>query len=120
MNGIEEKSKPRISKKQYIQFAFVMIGMISLFILFLYFMANNRQKEIQEINNDYSITTGVITKISLYKGHHIDVKFKVNNELIKGSDGMQKSTNKNVGDSIQIKYSNKNPTNFITELNNSF
>ncbi|ANF50625.1 hypothetical protein A0O34_08860 [Chryseobacterium glaciei] len=112
--------KKKISKKEYIQFSFVMIGIASFFITLIYLISQKRGEEIQEINNDFSITNGVITKISLYKGHHIDVKFKVNNELVTGSDGMQKSTNKNVGDSIQIKYSNKNPTNFITELNNSF
>ncbi|MCW3160626.1 hypothetical protein [Chryseobacterium oryctis] len=120
MSDIEEKNKSKITRKQYIQFAFVMIVMLSLFILFVYYMSNNRQKEIQEINIDYSFTKGVITRISLYKGHHIFVKFKIGNSIIGGSDGMQKPTNKKVGDSIWIKYSNDNPKSFITELNNGY
>ncbi|MGD1318691.1 hypothetical protein [Chryseobacterium sp. 2R14A] len=106
----------KITLKQYLQFVLVMTAILGSLFLFVRHLRLKRIEEVKEINKDYSFTKGVITKMSYHKGRHVSVTFKANGSTIEGSDGIQKSTNKESGDSIGIKYWNKNPEIFITEL----
>ncbi len=106
----------KISTKQYVQFITVMAIMLGLLVTFVYYRTQERKKDVEEIFNDYSITKGIITRIDLYKGKSINVKYKVNGEIIDGVNDIKELMGKNVGDSLLIKYSNKHPDKFITEL----
>lgn len=120
MRNVKKIRKPKITLKQYLQFVLTMTVLLGALFLFVRHLTLKRIEEVDEINKDYSLTYGVITKISYHKGKHVSVKFKVNGVSIEGSDAIQKSTNKEKGDSIWIKYWNKNPENFITELHSRY
>lgn len=57
----------------------VFVFIICFFVFFINYLLNSRTDEIKLIKSDYNICKGVITDISLYKGHHVKVKFRVNN-----------------------------------------
>ncbi len=84
------------------------------------YLTNKRNDEIVYIKNDYTLSKGVITKITVYKGRSVRVKYRVKDKYYIESDGMDKRLNKETGDSIYIKYSNKRPELMISECNNNW
>lgn len=95
-------------------------GIIFFFVFFIKNGIKNREKEYNLVKSDYKITKGIITKMIVYKGKTIRVKFKINDKTYSGSDGMFFKKNKSVGDSIFLKYYAKDPNLFITELNKNY
>lgn len=98
----------------------VFSGIILFFVFFINNSMENRKKEYDLVKSDYKITKGIITKMSVYKGKSIRVKFKIDDKIYTGSDGMFKRKSKDVGDSVFIKYYAKDPNLFITELNANY
>lgn len=98
----------------------VFSGIILFFVFFIKNGIEDREKEYNLVKSDYKITKGIITKMFVYKGKTIRVKFKINDKTYIGSDGMFERKNKNVGDSIFLKYYAKDPSLFITELNKNY
>ena len=98
----------------------VFAGIILFFVFFIRNGMEDRVREYNLVKSDYKITKGIITKMFVYKGSTIRVKFKINDKAYIGSDGMSERKNKNVGDSILIKYYVKDPNLFITELNKNY
>ncbi len=98
----------------------VFSGIILFFVFFIKNGIEDREKEYNLVKSDYKITKGIITKMFVYKGKTIRVKFKINDKTYIGSDGMFERKNKNVGDSIFLKYYAKDPNLFITELNKNY
>ena len=98
----------------------VFSGIILFFVFFTKNGIEDREKEYNLVKSDYKITKGIITKMFVYKGKTIRVKFKINDKTYIGSDGMFERKNKNVGDSIFLKYYAKDPSLFITELNKNY
>ncbi|KQM20733.1 hypothetical protein [Chryseobacterium sp. Leaf201] len=108
--------KKKISTKEYLQFFIVMTVILGSLATFVYYRTQERKKDVKEIFDDYSLTKGIITKVSFYKGKNIRVRYKVDGKNIDGGNDIKELMGKNVGDSLWIKYSNKNPEKFITEL----
>jgi len=98
----------------------VFVFIIYFFVFLTNYLLNSRTDEIELIKSDYNICKGVITDISLYKGHHIKVEFRIDNVIVTGSDGFESTNGKEVGDSLSIKYHVKDPNIFITELNKNY
>ncbi|ELM3645171.1 hypothetical protein [Flavobacterium psychrophilum] len=116
----EVQSIKEIKKSEWFKLFVILAGIVLIFVFFFDRMDKERQTEYYLIKGNNQITRGIITKISLYKGHSISVKFKTNGVFYTGSDGFDSAKCKDVGDSILIKFYVKDPNVFITELNNEF
>lgn len=116
----EIKSIKEIKKSEWFKLFVILAGIVLIFVFFFDRMDKERQTEYNLIKHNNQITRGIITKISLYKGHSISVKFKTNGVFYTGSDGFDSTKGKDVGDSILIKFYVKDPNVFITELNDEF
>lgn len=124
------QAKPQIQVVQKKEIKWTNMGRFKLFLLFVFifcffiffinYLLNSRKDEISLIKSNYKICRGIITDIKLYKGQIVRVKFKVNNVMFEGGDGLDNRKNKKVGDSITVMYSVQDPNLFITELNNSY
>lgn len=106
-------SKP--TTKEYFKFAGVLLVIIAFFVWLCSYFIEEKTDEIQYVKEDYTVTKGIITKISLYKGKTLRVKYVVDGKIYEESDGMGKKLHKNEGDSIEIKYSNKKPELMVSE-----
>lgn len=99
-------------------------GILTLLMVGIYFIATYLRvgeiNNIQQINKNFKITTGVVTKKSVQKGNHIWVKYNVNGNVYVESDGFLESQKVNVGDSVKVKYSIDKPELMITEFNEYF
>lgn len=93
--------------------------MFALYLLVMY-LTGVRDKEVLLINENYSLTKGVVIDKSVYKGHSIKVKYEVNNKFYIGSDAIDATNKIDVGDTIDIKYSITKPELMITEFNEQF
>lgn len=120
MKKADHSRREKITPKQYFQFALVMIIIIGSFFLFIRHLELKRIEKLNDINRDYSLTKGIITEIYYATGRKVSVKFKINNKIIEGSGSAKKLNSEKVGDSIVVKYSNKTPENFITELSSEY
>jgi hypothetical protein len=98
----------------------ILIAILICFIVYVKYSTEERMAKIKLIKSDYEICKGVITKKFVYKGRTVDVEFKVRNIIYSGGDGVHIGKDKKVGDSIFIKYYVKNPSFFITELNDEY
>lgn len=116
----EVKSIKEIKISEWFKLFVIIAGIVLVFTLFIDRMDKKREYEHHLIKENNEITRGIITKISLYKGHSVRVKFKVNNVFYYGSDGFDSMQGKVVGDSLFVKYYIKNPDIFITELSDDF
>ncbi|WP_294286922.1 hypothetical protein [uncultured Chryseobacterium sp.] len=112
----KKAKKPKITPKEYFQFALVMTLMLASIILFVRYLNLKKIEQINEINRDYSLTRGIITETGYRKGRYVEVKFKVDGIFYEGREYAVNSYGKEEGDSITIKFSNKNPEHFITEF----
>lgn len=88
---------------------------------FLYWISNKAEKEkndrVLHVEKKYKYSKGIIVQKHSYKGHSIDVKYRIDNvdyEYTGGWDNNPK--NLDVDDSISFKYSIDNPELIITEL----
>jgi len=64
---------------------------------------------------------GVITSIHYYKGHSLEVKYKINHKTYEYSGGWDHNPKGlGVGDSIQFKYAIKKPDVIVTELDDDY
>ncbi|HEY1193215.1 hypothetical protein [Flavobacterium sp.] len=113
----KEKVVIKATRKDYFKLVLILFGIIAFFACLMKYLSDQRADEIRFINKDYTITKGIITKISLHKGKHVRIKYLVDDKVYIESDGMQKKLNKQAGDSISIKYSNKKPELMISEYN---
>ena len=111
---------PKKTLKEKLSLFLVLLGMSS----FVYFIAtslrNQELENIEFIKRDYKITRGIITKKSVYKGHHIRVEYIVNGKLYEDSDGFDENEKIEEGDSVYVKYSKTKPELMITEFNENY
>lgn len=119
-SSIKETKEIEWTNKGRLKLFLVFSGIILFFVFFIKNGIEDREKEYNLVKSDYKITKGIITKMFVYKGKTIRVKFKINDKTYIGSDGMFERKNKNVGDSIFLKYYAKDPNLFITELNKNY
>jgi len=120
ISPIKEKKEIKWTNIGRLKLLLVFSGIILFFVFFIKNGIEDREKEHNLVKSDYKITKGIITKMFVYKGKTIRVKFKINDKTYIGSDGMFERKNKNVGDSIFLKYYAKDPNLFITELNKNY
>lgn len=120
ISPIKEKKEIKWTNIGRLKLLLVFSGIILFFVFFIKNGIEDREKEYNLVKSDYKITKGIITKMFVYKGKTIRVKFKINDKTYIGSDGMFERKNKNVGDSIFLKYYAKDPNLFITELNKNY
>ncbi|WP_312994646.1 hypothetical protein [Chryseobacterium flavum] len=99
-------------------------GILTLLMVSIYFIATYLRvgeiNNIQQINKNFKITTGVVIKKSVQKGNHIWIRYNVNGNIYVESDGFLESQKVNVGDIIKVKYSIDKPELMITEFNEYF
>jgi hypothetical protein len=113
---LKKAKKPKITAKEYFQFALAMTVIFGSIILFVRYLTLKRMEEVDEINKDYSLTKGIITETGYRNRKYVEVKFRVNGIYYGGHESIRNYYGKEEGDSVSIKYSNKNPGHFITEL----
>ncbi len=108
-----------------LKLVFTFVIMIGVIGGFLYWISNKAEKDkidrVLHVGKSYKYSKGIIVQKHSYKGHSIDVKYKIDNvdyEYIGGWDNNPR--NIGVGDSISFKYSTDNPKLIITELENSY
>lgn len=87
----------------------------------LYFLARSVDKKnrtrVETVNKSYSYSKGLIVDFKSYKGHHLVVKYHVDGKTREFSGGWDINPRGLCeGDSISFRYSVKNPTYIITEL----
>lgn len=99
-------------------------GIIGIMAFVIYLIATNLRKQelkdIDFINQNYSLTKGVIIKKSLQKGNHIRVKYTVDNKEYIGIDGFTSHQKLSEGDTILVKYSVTKPNLMISQFNEQF
>lgn len=125
---IQRKPKSQVLEKKEIEWTnlgrfklfLVFLGIVLVFVFFIKNSMQERENEYNLLKSDYKITRAIITKMFVYKGKTIRVRFKVAGKTYSGSDGMFKRKNKDVGDSIYVKYYVKDPNLFVTELNKNY
>ncbi|MFH6945162.1 hypothetical protein [Flavobacterium sp. FlaQc-50] len=113
----DKKIPTKPTTKEYFKLAGVLLGIIAFFVWLCIYLIDEKTDEIQYVKEDYTTSKGIITKMSLYKGKAVRIKYVVNGKVYEESDGMGKKLNKEEGDSIAIKYSNKKPELMISEYN---
>jgi len=101
----------------YIKLTVILFLILAFFVWLTMYLTEEKGNEIQYVKEDYTTTRGIITKISLYKGKSVRIKYLVNGKIYEKSDGMGKKLDKKEGDSITLKYSNKNPELMVSEFN---
>lgn len=111
---------PKSSLKEKIYIFLIILGMSSIVYFIATGLTEKREEEIEFLKTNYSITRGIITKKSTYKGHHIRVKYKVEGKLYEESDGFNIIDKVEEGDSVYVKYSKSMPELMITEFNDEF
>ena len=92
---------------------------------FLYWVANKAEKDIKKridaVNERYEYSKGKIVDLKSYKGHSVDVKYKINDTSYNFSGKWDKNP-KGLGenDSLRFRYSKENPELIITELEDEY
>ena len=120
-NKMNKNNKPpKSTLKEKIYIFLILLGMLSIIYFIATSLTEKREQEIEFLKTDYAMTRGIITKKSVYKGHHIRVKYKVEGKLYEESDGFNINDKVEEGDSVYVKYSKTKPELMITELNNEF
>lgn len=112
-----EKLSNKPTAKDYFKLGIILIIIVGFFVWLCVYLIGEKSDEVQYVKEDYTITNGVITDITLYKGKSVTVKYLVNGKMYEESDGIDKKMTKKRGDSIQIKYSNKKPELMVNEYN---
>ncbi|AWK04516.1 hypothetical protein HYN56_09840 [Flavobacterium crocinum] len=115
--NINPISQEKTTVKDYFKLGVILAIIILFFVWIGVYLIEEKSDEVQYIREDYTITKGIITDITLYKGKSVTVKYLVNGKIYKESDGIDKKMTKVRGDSINIKYSNKKPELMISEYN---
>ena len=99
--------------------------MFGLIVGGLYWISKNSEKSraerIEFLSRGYKYSKGIIVQKHSYKGHTIEVKYRINNmeyECTRNWDNNPK--NLSVGDSIVLKYATHNPIVIITELESGY
>lgn len=101
----------------YAKLGVILIVIVVFFVWLGIYLINKKGDEITFIKKDYTVSKGIITKIKLYKGKSVTIKYIVKGKIYIESDGIDRKLHKNVGDSILIKISNKNPELMVSEYN---
>lgn len=112
-----EKLSAKPTAKDYFKLGIILVIIVAFFVWLGMYLIDEKSDEVQYVKEDYTITKGVITDITLYKGKSVTVKYSVNGKVYEESDGIDKKLTKKRGDSIQIKYSNKKPELMVSEFN---
>lgn len=112
-------TQPKTLKEKICIFL-VLLGISSIIYFIATSLTEKRMDDINFINKNFEITRGIITKKSVYKGHHITVKYKVNGKLYEDSDGFDIKKKIEEGDSVFVKYSKTKPELMITEFNEKY
>ncbi len=104
---------------------FVNIVILSMVVGGLYWLstsANNRNEErIESVNAECGYSKGIITDIKSYKGHSLTVRYRMYNKEFYSKESWDKNEKRlREGDSIFIRYSIKDPTLIITELEDEY
>lgn len=108
-----------------LKLAFTWVIIIGVIASGLYWVSNEAEKNKTETNNamhrGYDYAKGIITDIHFYKGHTIEVKYKISGvEYICTENWDENPRHLDVGDSISLKYAIENPELIITELENNY
>ncbi len=117
MNKI--KTQPKTIKEKICIFL-VLLGTTSIVYFIAMSLTKQREKEIEFINKDFSLTRGIITGKSVHKGRHVTVKYKVGEKYYEDSDGFNENDKVEEGDSVYVKYSKLKPELMITEFNDEY
>ncbi|WP_321516010.1 hypothetical protein [Marinifilum fragile] len=77
------------------------------------------KKEEEDILKYEAHTQGVVTKTYeiIKRGKYFHYNFRIDNKIYKGSQGLSRKSQLNVGDTIEIVYSYKNPENNKANIN---
>ncbi|RZL48096.1 MAG: hypothetical protein EOP00_10135 [Pedobacter sp.] len=80
-----------------------------------------RQHNFEMVQQNYDYAKGIITKISAYKGHSIQIKYSINNIEYTYKGGYDNNhQGLGLGDTIKIKYPIDSPQFIISELDNNY
>ncbi len=93
---------------------------VVVFLLVFNYINKLRVSEVNTINEDFSLSKGIVIDKSVYKGRTIRVKYFINGRQYIGSDGISESDKVMIGDTIAIKYSLRNHELMITQFNEKF
>lgn len=119
MKRKKKTKKPKITLKEYLQFALAMSIILGLLFLFVRHLTIKRIEEVNEINKNPGFTKGVITATRRNNGLWIEVRYSVKGIVFEGHESVPDDSGKE-GDSIGIKYSIRNPQYSITELHRKY
>lgn len=91
----------------------------------LYLLIKNSEQKnkirLNNINQGFQYSKGVITNIKYYKGHSLTVRYIVKNKIYTFNGGWDFNPNKlSKGDSISIRFSTNTPQYIITELEKEY
>lgn len=98
----------------------MLLVIVAAFACFFYFMERKRKEDILLINRDFGYAKGIVVKKTTYKGRHIRIKYFVGENEYVESAGIEENNNIDVGDSILVKYSHKNPELIITQFSEAY
>lgn len=101
------------------------VVIIGVMVFGLYWIATNAARtkadRIKRVNKEYGYGKGIILDLKSYKGHSIEIKYKVAGRDYTYSGGWDNnSRNLGEGDSIAIRYALDAPEFIITELDNEY
>lgn len=91
----------------------------------LYLLIKNSKQEdkirLENINQEFLYSRGVITNIKYYKGHSLTVRYIVNGKIYTYNGGWDFNPKRlSEGDSISIRFSTNSPQYLITELEKEY
>jgi len=91
----------------------------------LYWISMNAKEEksdkLEHINKNYEYAKGIILKKKSYKGHSIEVKYRIGNKEYNYVGGWDNNPNNlGKGDSISLRYAIDNPELILTELDKEY
>lgn len=108
-----------------IKFILTFVVIVGIIIGALYWIANNASKsesdKLNLINKGYGYSKGIIVRKKSYKGHSLDVKYKIGGKEYNYSGGWDSNPhNLEEGDSISFRYAIDAPELIVTEMDNGY
>ncbi len=120
MKRKKKAKKPKITLKEYLQFALAMVIILGSLFLFVRHLTVKRIEAVNEISKNPGFTKGVITATRHNNGRWIEVRYSVKGVVFECHESVPDDSDKEKGDSVGIKYSLRNPQHSITELHRKY
>ncbi len=120
MKRKKKAKNPKITLKEYLQFALAMGVILGSLFLFVRHLTVKKIEEINEINKNPGFTKGFITETRRNNGRWIEVRYSVKGVVFECHESVPDDSDKQEGDSVGIKYSIRNPQYSITELHRKY